>query len=177
MDDGYELENALKRAARDLGVNLQHHRPSREALLAAIRDYRELFRPQQLQMLNQQRRIAAEAMHAFAEFQPRLIGPLVHGDGPLDLMRLILIVETPEQVLLHLRDRNIPWQDTEVFMHHSGGRKLARPAVRFVAAQTNIELILLDNRTRSDPPRDPLTGGPLEMLGADQLNALIDAAV
>lgn len=173
VDEGYALDSALQRAARNLGVQLQQARPSLEALRAAIREHRELFRPEQLRRLQEQRRLALDAMRSLAEFRPRLTGPLIHGDGPFDRVRLLLIADTPEQVMMHLDDRHIPWRDAEVLLHYSAGRRVNRPAVRFVAGATAIELIILDPGSRSDPPRDPITGGPLEMLDADQLNALI----
>lgn len=173
MDGGLELDSALRRAARNHGIPLQQARSSIASLRAAIRDYRELFRPGQLDKLRQQRRLALTAMQSLAEFQPRLIGSLLHGEGPLDRVRLLLLSESPEQVMLHLTDRHIPWRDTEVTLHYSGGRKLARPAVRFLAGETDVELVIIDSSSRSDPPRDPVTGGPLEMLSADQLSVLI----
>jgi len=173
VDDGYALDSALQRAARNQGVKLQQARPSLEALRAAIREHRALFRPDQERRLQGQRRLALDAMRALAEFRPRLIGSLIHADGPFDRVRLLLIADTPEQVMLHLGDRHIPWRDAEVSLHYSGGRRVNRPAVRFMAGETAIELIILDRDSHSDPPRDPITGGPLEMLDADQLNALI----
>lgn len=174
VDGGHDLENALKRAAHMRGINLQQARPTIEAMRAAIGDYRELFRPQQSRLLQQQRELALQAMLAFTQFQPKLIGALVHGDGPLDAIRLLLFADTAEQVIVHLSDRHIPWQEAEVTLHYSGGRRVGRPALRFRAGEASIELIVLGLRSHSDPPRDPITGGRLETLSVDELNALID---
>lgn len=173
VDSGYDLEAALRRVARDHGINLQQLRPSVEALRSAIHDYRELFRPQQLSQLTEKRRVALNAMQLFAVFEPRLSGALVHGDGPLDRVRLLLMSDTPERVMMFLSDRHMPWRDAEASLHYSGGRRIARPALRFLAGPTEIELVILDPRTRSDPPRDPVSGGPLETLGLDQLAVLL----
>lgn len=175
VDGGHDLDEALRRAARAQGVNLQQARPTREELRAAINDYRELFRPQQVQQLWRQRRLALQAMQTFLAFQPRLIGSLIHGDGALDTVQLLLFTDSPEQVMHHLHDRRMPWRDTEVSLHYSGGRRIARPALRFLAGDTTIELVLLDRGSRSDPPRDPITGGRLEMLNPDELAQLIAA--
>ncbi|MGB5451645.1 MAG: hypothetical protein WBM59_11415 [Sedimenticolaceae bacterium] len=173
VDDGYELETALRRAARAHGVNLQQARPPIEALRAAIRDYRELFRPQQSALLQQQRGLAMQAMQALAEFRPRLVGALVHGDGPLDAIRLMVYADTTEQLMLYMADRQMPWQATEVTLHYSGGRRARQPALGFLAGETRVELVVLNEQSHSDPPRDPITGGRLEMLGIDELDALI----
>ena len=174
VNDGHDLEGALRRAARELGVNLKHTRPSRDELHAAIHEYRILFRPQQEQRLLEQRRIAATAMQLFAGFQPRLIGSLARGDGPLDRVQLLLFADSPEQVILELSERRMPWQESEATLHYSGGRRGLHPAVRFLAGETSVELIVLDDNSHSDPPRDPITGGQLDALSLERLNALLN---
>jgi hypothetical protein len=175
VDDGLEMEEAYRRTCRKQDIQLKQTPPV-EALRSAIREYRELFRPQQLVQLRQQRRLALQAMSEFLPFQPQLFGSLLHGDGPVDTIRLLLFADAPEQVMHHLSDRHIPWQDTEVVLSYSGGRRTARPALHFFAGETMVELVMLDHQSRSDPPRDPLTGKRLEMQGIDQLNALLDEA-
>ena len=172
VDDGYSLEQAMRRAAQKHAVDLRRGRPSRKSVQAAVHEYRELFRPHQLRELQEQRCLAAEAMRTFAEFQPRLIGPLVHGDGQLDLVKLLLVTDTPEWVIMMLSDQRIPWQAFETKLHFSGGRQAACPALRFMAGETRVELIILESTRLSDPPRDPITGGPLDSLSPSQLNAL-----
>ena len=54
-------------------------------------------------------------------------------------------------------------------------RRLARPTLRFLAGETSIELIVLSDQSASDPPRDPISGGALDMRGIDELRTLIDA--
>lgn len=175
VDDGLELEEAYRRTCRKQDVQLKQTPPV-DALRSAIREYRELFRPQQLVRLRQQRRLALQAMSEFLSFQPQIFGSLLHGDGPVDIIRLLLFADTPEQVMHHLSDRHIPWQDTESVLSYSGGRRTARPALHFYAGETMVELVILDHQNHSDPPHDPLTGKRLEMRGIEQLNALLDEA-
>lgn len=173
VEEGLGREDALKRAARQHGIKLQHAIPKLEAVRAAIQDYRELFKPGQLVELNGHRRVAAQAMIEFSAFQPRLFGALLHGDGPLDLIQLMLLADSPEQVMHHLSDRHIPWRDTEVVLEYSGRRQLAHPALRFLAGESTVELVVFEQGWRSDPPLDALTGKQLETLGVEQLNALV----
>lgn len=174
MEDGHDLEEALRRVAGKHGINLRRARPPSEILQAAIREYRELFRPRQSLALQEQRGLALQAMAEFAEFRPKLIGALLQGDGPLDLIQLILTADSPELVMHHLADRHIPWQDTETMLTHSGGRRLAHPSLRFVAGESTVELVIIDSQDWSDPPRNPVDGGPLEMSGAAELSALVE---
>lgn len=143
-------------------------------LCAAIHEYRALFKPHQLTQLQQQRRLAREAMSELSAFGPRLFGNLVHGDGPLNRISLMLIADTPEQVMHYLHDRHIPWQDGETVLNYSGRRRVARPSLRFLAGESTVEMVILERRSHSDPPRDSMTGGSMEMLGIEQLDALIE---
>ena len=67
----------------------------------------------------------------------------------------------------------MPWHSAEVTLHFSGGRRMAQPALRFLAGDVTIELIVLDPKSRSDPPRDPIDGGPLTSLDIERLEALL----
>lgn len=173
VNDGHGLEHALARTAQDRGISLRQLNLTREEIDRAISDYRELFQPQQLLMLERQRRLALEAMRNLAAFAPRLAGTLVHGDGPLDRIRLLVYADSAEQVLLHLHDQGIPWQDAEVELRHAGNRRRSWPAARFMAGDTRVELVVLDPRSQSDPPRDSIDGGRLRTLDPSQLSALL----
>lgn len=173
VDGGHDLENAVRRAARSRGINLQQARPLLATVHQAIAEYRALFRPQQLEQLRERRELARQAMQTFEVFRPRLAGALVRGDGPLERIRLLLVAETPEQVAMHLADRHMPWRESAIELHYSGGRRLMRPALLFVAGDTTVELVILDAGSHSDPPRDPITGGRLATLDAAALDALL----
>ena len=173
VEDHLDLQQALMQVARKRGFKRQSDWPSRAALQQAIDDYRSLFHPGQSDRLTAQRGLALDAMRTLEEFHPRLTGTLVHGDGPLDKIRLLLIADSPEQIILHLEDRGMPWHSAEVTLHFSGGRHTAQPALRFLAGDVTIELIVLDPKSRSDPPRDPIDGGPLTSLDIERLEALL----
>lgn len=173
VNDGQSLEHALVRAAREHGTDLRHHGPTREELYRAVNEYRALFRPDQLTVLDTQRRLALQAMRSLTDFEPRLVGGLVHGAGRLDCIRLLLSADSPEQVLMQLQDRRIPWEASEVTLRYAGNRRRECPAVRFMAGDTRVEAVILDRRSPSDPPRDSIDGGPLETMNPAQLEALI----
>ncbi len=176
VDDGHELGEALRRAAERHRVHLRPGQPGRDALVSAIREYRALFRPDSLDRLQAQRRFALEAMDAFAEFSPRLAGPLVEGDGPLDLVRLLVYAETPETIALALADRHIPWRPADITLTHSGGQRRSHPAFRFVAGGNRIEVLVLNAADRGDPPRDPLSGARLPSLDRKELAGRVASA-
>ena len=61
------------------------------------------------------------------------------------------------------------------FRHRRWFLSLVLAALGFLAGETSIELIVLSDQGASDPPRDPISGGPLDMRGIDELRSLIDA--
>lgn len=176
VDEGHDLHTAVRRAAEQLGIRPQHVDVDIVALRRAVQEYRELFRPEQAETLRRQRALALQAMQSFAEFRPRLAGNLLHGDGPLDRVRLILVADTPEQVMLRLHDLHIPWHDGEVTLQYTKDRRKTHPAFRFMAGELAVELVVLAPATRNDPPRDAFGKGPLEMLNIDQLRSLVNVA-
>lgn len=154
-------------------MRVQALEPSIAELRTSIDEYRSLFRPQQLDVIRERRKTAIDAMRAFAEFEPRLTGSLVFGDGPLDRVRLMVSAETPEQVLLNLNDQHIPWQEGEANLLFAGNQRANRPAFRFMAGEATIELVVLTPADRSNPPREPVGGSPLPLLDIDEVVALV----
>ena len=116
-------------------------------------------------------------MRDLADFRPRLVGAVAKGladsHSPI---RLLLTADTPEQVALALQDRRIPWRSAEVMLGFGGNRREARPAFRFQAGETAMELVILETGDRHDPPRDPADNTPLKGLSAEDLEALLAAA-
>jgi hypothetical protein len=176
VDDGHELGEALRRAAERHGVRLRQGQPGRAVLTAAIREYRALFRPDSADRLQAQRRFALEAMDAFSDFAPRLAGPLVEGDGPLDLVRLLVYADTPETVALTLTDRHIPWRPADTTLLHGAGQRRAHPAFRFLAGDSRVEIVVLNESDRRDPPRDPLSAARLPTLDRKELAERIETS-
>lgn len=170
------LPAALTRIAREHGVHAQQCGLSSAQLRAAVSEYRNLFHPAQRQQLQRARRLALEAMQALADFDPRLFGDLVHGDGALDRISLLVHAESPEQVIMHLYDRHIPWREAEVKLDLGSGQRDRRPALRFRAGDCEVELVVLTDRQRSLALRDPIDGSRLQTLDAAALRQQLDGA-
>jgi hypothetical protein len=173
VDEGRTLADALHRAAQETGARLRGGDVDLEALRTQINEYRALFRPAQLAVLRANRTLALEAMRSLQEFDPRLFGSLVHGDGPLDTIRLILTADTPESVMLALSDRHIPWREDETALMLSSEGSEVRPSLRFQAGDAEVELVIVSERDRRRAPRDLLGRQPMRLLTATQLQALI----
>ena len=153
----------------------QHIGATAAQLRDAIDEYRRLFRPQQIEQMRRFREVALQAMQRLAAFEPRLCGALLHGDGPLNHVRLLLRADTAEHVIMRLSDLHIPWRSGETTLIHAGNRQVAWPTLRFLAGDAQIELVVLPLDAVSDPPRDALSRQRLDTLDEAQLTALLDA--
>ena len=175
VDEGRTLRDALQRAALETGSRLDGAGIDLAELRAEIASYRALFHRPQLARLYASRRLALDAMRSLEAFRPRLAGALVHGDGPLDEVRLVLAADTPEDVAMTLDDRHIPWRDAEVMIDFASNRREARPALRFRAGDVGVELVILNQADRGRPPREPFSNQPATLLDAQELAALLEA--
>jgi hypothetical protein len=173
----HDSHSACRKAAERLGEGNSKHWPDAAAIEAALHEYQSLFqRDSQPAALEQLRQLALQAMRDLAGFEPRLVGPVAKGladrHSPI---RLLLRADTPEQVALALEDRRIPWRSAEVELLFSRNRRSPRPAFRFQAGDTTVELVVLDPADRQDPPRDPADDSPLRGLSASALHELLTA--
>jgi hypothetical protein len=169
------IGDALRRVADETGTRIDHRQIDLAALRGAIHEYRAMFHRPQLASLQANRRLALEAMDSLADFQPRLTGALVHGDGPLDVVRLMLVADTAETVMMALADRRIPCRSDEVMLEFPGTGRESRPCLTFEAGDVRVELLVL---TPGDAHRRPLERigrqQPIQLLDRKQLAALLE---
>jgi hypothetical protein len=156
------FDRARRKAAERTGILDRRSWPSNEAIQEALITQRRLFQGQDFARdLEQLRRDAIEAMRAFQEFSPRLIGPVLDGTAAAELgIQLYLFAERPEEVVFRLLDRQIPWQERERSFRYRGGERRNHPVFRFFAGETPVELIVLPRTALRNPPLDPVTERP-----------------
>jgi hypothetical protein len=178
LADGHcvDSRSACRKAAERLGERNPRHWPDLASIEAALREHQGLFQAdRQPAEQARLRDLALEAMHDLADFRPRLVGAVAKGLADThSTVRLLLTADTPEQVALALEQRRIPWRSAEVMLQFSRNRRAARPAFRFQAGSTAIELVVLEPGDRDDPPRDPVDNSPLRGLSAAQLEVVPD---
>jgi len=173
-----DSHSACRKAAERLGESNPRHWPDQAAIEAALREYQGLFlADRQPAALARLRRLALQAMHDLAAFRPRLTGAVAKGLADSHSpVRLLLSADTPELVAMALLERRIPYREAEVMLSFGGGRREARPAFRFQAGDTTMELVVLAAGRRHDPPRDSADNSPLPALSAADLEALLAAS-
>ncbi len=170
-----DVRMARRKAAERLGTTGRFELPTEAEIEQALKVHQSLFQPeQQPAVLNELRRQAVAAMKTLAPFNPRLVGPVLTGTaGPHNRIELHLFSETPEEVILSLLDRDIPWHDGERTLYFSGGVKRSYPLCRFRAGDTDIELTLLPLEALRQSPLGPLGDRPLQRASLSQLQELM----
>ncbi|MBT8426631.1 MAG: hypothetical protein KJO02_01235, partial [Erythrobacter sp.] len=177
-DSGLEsLEHAKRRAALRLGCRDRAQWPENLEIEQALREHQRLFlADRQPEALHRLRLVALEAMQAFAEFRPRLVGAALEGTADVHSgVRLLVSASSPEDVAFVLTDRHIPWLAAEVTLRFAHDKREPRPCFSFQAGDTKVELVVMQRADQSDPPRDSATGLPLRTADRTDVAALISA--
>ena len=154
---------ARRKAAARHGVRDESALPGGDEILAALREHRELFGGGGGDVLRRQREAAIEAMHHFADFEPRLVGPVLAGvTGSDSPVRLHLHADDPDAVARRLLERGVPARQTSRSVRLTRERSVDVPAWSFDAGGVGFELLQLPLSALRQPPRDPLEERPLE---------------
>ena len=171
------VDAARRKAARRLGCGDRRQGPDNREILEALASYQALFRGDtQPPALERLRQVALDAMEAMARFEPRLVGPVLTGTADAgSRVSIQLFAETPEEIVLNLLDRGIPWEESERLLRYGGGRTERRSVFLVYAGETPVEFIALPRPELRAPPLDPVTRRPGKGASADQLRQLISA--
>lgn len=168
---------AKRKAAERYGISEREgFSPTNQEIDAAIGEYRRIFQsdthPGELRQL---REAARQAMLLFRDFQPRLVGSVLRGDaGRHSDVQLHLFADTPERVVMHLLDRNIPFESTERRFRNTNGDYEFVPAYRFVAGDIAIEACVFGLADIRQSPASPVDGRPMKRASLGELEALLE---
>ncbi len=171
----HDFHTAKRKAALRLNLPDNKHLPTNEEVEAALRDYLQLFHPQQLSAtLARLRALALEAMHFFAAFEPRLVGPVLSGTvTPQSAIQLHVCSDTPEEIALQLHEHNIPFAESERRMRYGGERYQSCPVYRFSVDASAVEVYVFRPQDVREPPLSPVNGKPMRRAGIKELEALL----
>lgn len=170
--DALPAERALEQAATELGVRLTHCRPSREQLHDAIREYRSLFRPDQVETIAAQRAATVALMRLLSGYTPRAGGSVIDGRDASSDALVFLDTDTIEPVIYELYDRRLVWRAAEYSARHTSGRRVAHPALEVESNGHRVMLVAMPGNLAADPPCDPIDGRPMSLLSTHALAAI-----
>jgi hypothetical protein len=170
-----ELDRARRKAAARVGVDDRRCWPKNQEIQEALLEQRRIFggeaQPAALQALREQ---ALAAMRSFESFMPRLVGAVL--DGTADSgqgVRLHLFAESPEELVMTLLDRNIPWKQHDENFRFGGGIQRSHPVFSFIAGETAFELVVLPRVAMRNPPLGPVSDLPEKGAGLTEVEGLV----
>lgn len=166
---------AKRKASERLGVTDSAVLPRNSEIEAAMMAHQRLFAADRhLEELAALRRSALQAMRLLAEFQPRVVGPVLTGTASAHSeINLHLFSETAETVTLRLTERGIPHEVVERRVRFERDRTPAYPCVRFVAGNQTVDAVVFPLDGIRQSPTSPVDGRPMRRATAAELEALL----
>jgi hypothetical protein len=169
---------AKKKAAARLGVrDLHGNLPTNSEIESALAERQRLFGGAAHDgTVRRLRRAALEAMRSFAEFEPRLVGPVLAGTATDHSdVQLHLFCDSPERIAILLLQREIPHEQTERRIKRLSGEHRQVPAFRFVAGEVPFEIQVHPYDDIREPPASLVDGKPMRRASLKDLEALVAA--
>lgn len=168
---------AKRKAAERLGVTDHAVLPRNTEIEAALAGYHRLFAADTHESdLAAMRRQALVVMRLLAEFEPRLVGPVLSGTaGPHSEIHLHLFAETPEAVVLRLMDSGIRHRVAARRVKVLKDEAQPFPALEFPSGEYDVEAVVFPRDGIRQAPFSPVDGRPMRRAGREEVEALVAA--
>jgi hypothetical protein len=166
---------AKRKAAERLGVTDASILPRNTEIEAALLARQRLFSAERHEReLADLRRSALEAMRLMAEFEPRLVGPVLTGSASAHSdIHLHLFSDSAEAVSLRLEERGVPHEVLERRLRFERDRMVAYPTLRFVAGRQAVDAVVFPLDGIRQSPCSPVDGRPMRRASAAEVAALL----
>jgi hypothetical protein len=166
---------AKRKAAERLGVTDASILPRNTEIEAALMAHQRLFAADRHEAgLASLRRSALEAMRLLADFQPRLVGPVLTGTAsPHSEINLHLFTESAEAVSIRLEERGVPHEVLERRVRYERDRTVSYPALRFVAGRQTVDAVVFPLDGIRQAPCSPVDGKPMRRANLGEVEALL----
>ena len=107
-------------------------------------------------------------MRMFAEYDPRLVGQSVSGTASLTQgVRVHLFADDAREIVFRLIDKGIPWREQDCQQRYADGTRQSHPMFAFVADGVPVELVVLPQQARHNPPLSAISERPERGLDLD----------
>ena len=166
---------AKQKAAERLGLNRFGALPSNQEIESALVEHHRLFSPDDHhRSINERRNVALGIMKSMAEFEPRLVGPLLAGTASADSpANLHLFADTPENVAWFLDSRSVAYGLFERRLQVRRGKSRSFPGYRFRWDTLMCEATVFPYDGLRQAPLSPVDGRPMKRASVKKLRALL----
>jgi hypothetical protein len=168
---------AKRKAAERYGVVEGSFLPKNVEIEAALVAHQRLFEgDRHTSSLQQQRRIALQAMQLLAKFEPRLVGAVLNGTATeFTDIQLHVFSDTPENVYLQLLERRYDYEVFERKLKLSAERQIAVPSVRFEMDTEIVEAFVFPTDGIRQAPISPVDGKPMRRAAIQEVSEMNSA--
>jgi hypothetical protein len=166
-----DYRQAKVKAAQRLGIFDDLSLPKNGEIEDALREHQRLFRAtEQPETLRSLREAALEAMRFFADFEPRLVGPVLEGTADeYSAVCLHLHDDGADRVAMFLQERGIPYEERTRRLRLERETTADVPVFVFSAGDSAIDITVL--------PYDRLRQAPLDRIDEKPMRRANLAAV
>jgi predicted nucleotidyltransferase len=165
---------AKRKAAERYGVMESAFLPKNTEIEAALASYQRLFGGAEHEnSLQHKRRTALKAMQVLQQFEPRLVGPVLHGTATEHSdIQLHAFSDTPEAVYLRLADRRYECEVFERKVKMTPDRWMSVPSVRFELDSQTVEAFVFPTDGIRQAPISAVDGKPMRRAGITEVESL-----
>jgi hypothetical protein len=173
-----DFHQAKLKAAERLGIHDDASLPRNREIEDALREYQRLFQGDATADALQRRREAAlQALEFFAEFDPRLVGPVLEGTADANSpVALHLYSDDSGAVGRSLGDSGIPAEARGRRVRLDRERDFDAEVWLFSADGLTFDLTVLPHDALRQAPLSPVDEKPMRRASAAQLRALLAEA-
>lgn len=171
-DYGLAKRKARERLGLPMTLALPKNTDVEAALVALLAVFGGEAHTERLEVM---RRTALEAMRALARFSPRLVGPVLAGTATEHSpVNLHVFADTPEEVMMELFDRRIPFDTFDRRLRTRAGAGYEEfPALRFIAGEVPVEVTVFPCHGVRQAPLSPVDGKPMRRAAEAEVLALL----
>jgi hypothetical protein len=166
---------AKRKAAERLGVVDASILPRNTEIEAAMFARQRLFSAGRHEAeIAELRRAALRAMRLVADFEPRLVGPVLTGSASSHSeINLHLFSDTPEAVSIRLDEHGVPHEALERRVRFERDRSITYPAFRFVAGRQTVDAVVFPLDGIRQSPCSPVDGKPMKRATVAEVEAMV----
>lgn len=168
---------AKRKAAERFGVTDGGLLPRNTEIEDALAEYQRLFEGENHeQSLLAQRLAAIEVMEYLADFEPRLVGPVLAGTATEhSTVQLHVFADRAETVAIKLMDNGVPFETAEKRIKMNAERVLTQPCLQLDFSDQEIDVIVFPVDGIRQAPVSPVDGKPMRRADLADVRALVAA--
>jgi len=177
VEQGIEDYRLAKiKAAERLGLRDRGSLPGNTEIEEAVGQHLKLFgRESHSNLLRSMRGAALAAMEILSAFNPRLVGPVLHGTAAASsAVNLHVFTDTPEFVAICLREARLPYRPYERRLKSRRDRAETYAGYRFVHDDMSIEATVFPENGMRQAPISPVDGRPMKRADRAEVERLLN---